>query len=100
MDPELARLNELMRESTVAMNNLLHADMSWQYSPQQELSNSKGDELARLEALVREATHDMDSLRQQSTHWDTEVLMQETSATQNAKAKLDALEESNRQTRD
>ncbi|KAK8510913.1 hypothetical protein V6N12_036826 [Hibiscus sabdariffa] len=78
MDLELARLNELMRESTVAMNNLLHADMSWQYSPQQKLSNSKDDELARLEALVREATHNMDSPRQQSTHWDTEVLMQET----------------------
>ncbi|KAL4308304.1 hypothetical protein GQ457_01G000050 [Hibiscus cannabinus] len=77
MDPELARLNALMRESTVAMNNLLHADMSCKYSPQQELSNSNDDELARLEALVREATHDMNSMRQQSTHWDTEVLMQE-----------------------
>ncbi|KAL4296297.1 hypothetical protein GQ457_12G017710 [Hibiscus cannabinus] len=77
MDPELARLNALMRESTFAMNNLLHADMPWQYNPQQELSNSKDDELARLEALVREATYAMNNMLQQSTHWDTEVLMQE-----------------------
>ncbi|KAL4312837.1 hypothetical protein GQ457_01G022730 [Hibiscus cannabinus] len=51
--------------------------MPWQYSPQQEPSNSKDVELARLDVLLREATYDINNMLQKSTHWDTEILMQE-----------------------